>query len=41
MQLFVKGTSAPLTGEVLILNSKYHAHQPLILVTLARASSAP
>ncbi len=39
MNLFVKGTSGPLTGEVLVPNSKYHAHRALILASLAPGTS--
>ena len=35
MNLLVKGTSGPLTGEVQVPNSKYHAHRALILASLA------
>ena len=35
MNLLVKGTSGPLTGEVEVPNSKYHAHRALILASLA------
>lgn len=39
MNLFVKGTSGPLTGEVEVPNSKYHAHRALILASLAPGTS--
>jgi cyclohexanecarboxylate-CoA ligase len=39
MNLLVKGTSGPLTGEVLVPNSKYHAHRALILASLAPGTS--
>lgn len=39
MNLFVKGTSGPLTGAVQVPNSKYHAHRALILASLAPGTS--
>jgi cyclohexanecarboxylate-CoA ligase len=39
MNLLVKGTSGPLTGEVDVPNSKYHAHRALILASLAPGTS--
>jgi cyclohexanecarboxylate-CoA ligase len=39
MNLLVKGTSGPLTGEVVVPNSKYHAHRALILASLAPGTS--
>ena len=39
MHLSVAGTSAPLTGEVVVPNSKYHAHRALILASLAPGTS--
>jgi 3-phosphoshikimate 1-carboxyvinyltransferase len=39
MNLLVKGTSGPLTGEVEVPNSKYHAHRALILASLAPGRS--
>jgi 3-phosphoshikimate 1-carboxyvinyltransferase len=39
MNLLVKGTSGPLTGEVEVPNSKYHAHRALILASLAQGTS--
>jgi 3-phosphoshikimate 1-carboxyvinyltransferase len=39
MNLLVKGTSGPLTGSVLVPNSKYHAHRALILASLAPGTS--
>jgi len=39
MNLLVKGTSGPLTGEVQVPNSKYHAHRALILASLASSTS--
>jgi cyclohexanecarboxylate-CoA ligase len=39
MHLLVKGTSGPLTGEVQVPNSKYHAHRALILASLAQGTS--
>jgi len=39
MNLLVKGTSGPLTGEVLVPHSKYHAHRALILASLAPGES--
>src|SRR5579863_1700297 len=39
MNLLVKGTSGPLTGEVEVPNSKYHAHRALILASLAHGTS--
>jgi cyclohexanecarboxylate-CoA ligase len=39
MNLLVKGTSGPLTGEVEVPNSKYHAHRALILASLAPGTS--
>ncbi|HMF29022.1 MAG TPA: 3-phosphoshikimate 1-carboxyvinyltransferase, partial [Candidatus Cybelea sp.] len=39
MNLLVKGTSGPLTGEVQVPNSKYHAHRALILASLAPGTS--
>jgi cyclohexanecarboxylate-CoA ligase len=39
MNLLVKGTSGPLRGEVLVPNSKYHAHRALILASLAPGTS--
>ncbi len=39
MNLLVKGTSGPLTGEVDVPNSKYHAHRALILASLASGTS--
>lgn len=35
MHLSVLGTAAPVKGEVLVPNSKYHAHRALILASLA------
>lgn len=39
MHLLVKGTRQKLTGEVLVPNSKYHAHRALILASLAEGTS--
>jgi cyclohexanecarboxylate-CoA ligase len=39
MNLLVKGTSGPLTGELEVPNSKYHAHRALILASLAPGTS--
>lgn len=39
MNLLVKGTSGPLAGEVVVPNSKYHAHRALILASLAPGTS--
>jgi cyclohexanecarboxylate-CoA ligase len=39
MHLLVKGTSGPLTGEVEVPSSKYHAHRALILASLAPGTS--
>ena len=39
MNLLVKGTSGPLTGEVEVPNSKYHAHRAFILASLAPGTS--
>ncbi len=39
MNLLVKGTIGPLTGEVQVPNSKYHAHRALILASLAPGTS--
>lgn len=39
MNLLVKGTSGPLSGEVEVPNSKYHAHRALILASLAPGTS--
>ncbi|MGA8098972.1 MAG: 3-phosphoshikimate 1-carboxyvinyltransferase [Candidatus Cybelea sp.] len=39
MNLLVKGTSGPLTGQVQVPNSKYHAHRALILASLAPGTS--
>jgi cyclohexanecarboxylate-CoA ligase len=39
MNLLVKGTSGPLTGEIAVPNSKYHAHRALILASLAPGTS--
>ncbi|MGC1381288.1 MAG: 3-phosphoshikimate 1-carboxyvinyltransferase, partial [Candidatus Baltobacteraceae bacterium] len=39
MNLLVKGTTGPLTGEVAVPNSKYHAHRALILASLAPGTS--
>ncbi|HLX26376.1 MAG TPA: 3-phosphoshikimate 1-carboxyvinyltransferase [Candidatus Cybelea sp.] len=39
MNLFVKGTSGPLTGVLQVPNSKYHAHRALILASLAPGTS--
>ncbi len=39
MNLLVKGTTGPLTGEVQVPNSKYHAHRALILASLAPGTS--
>ncbi|MEV0840803.1 3-phosphoshikimate 1-carboxyvinyltransferase [Actinocatenispora sera] len=39
MHLSVAGTSEPLTGEVVVPNSKYHAHRALILASLAPGTS--
>ncbi|RCG21448.1 3-phosphoshikimate 1-carboxyvinyltransferase [Streptomyces diacarni] len=39
MHLLVKGTRQPLAGEVLVPNSKYHAHRALILASLAEGTS--
>lgn len=35
MHLLVRGAQRPLTGELLVPNSKYHAHRALILASLA------
>lgn len=39
MQLVVRGTSAPLVGELEIPVSKYHAHRALVLASLAKGTS--
>ncbi|KQS07466.1 3-phosphoshikimate 1-carboxyvinyltransferase [Curtobacterium sp. Leaf183] len=39
MQLVVRGTSAPLIGELDIPVSKYHAHRALVLASLAEGTS--
>lgn len=39
MHLSVAGTSEPVTGEVVVPNSKYHAHRALILASLAPGTS--
>ncbi|WP_405806468.1 3-phosphoshikimate 1-carboxyvinyltransferase [Streptomyces sp. NBC_01187] len=39
MHLLVKGARRPLTGEVRVPNSKYHAHRALILASLAEGTS--
>jgi len=39
MQLVVRGTSAPLLGELDIPVSKYHAHRALVLASLAKGTS--
>ncbi|PZF65345.1 3-phosphoshikimate 1-carboxyvinyltransferase [Curtobacterium sp. MCBD17_013] len=39
MQLVVRGTSAPLVGELDIPVSKYHAHRALVLASLAEGTS--
>ena len=39
MNLLVTGTSGPLTGEIVVPNSKYHAHRALILASLAPGTS--
>ncbi len=39
MHLLVKGIQHQLTGEVLVPNSKYHAHRALILASLAEGVS--
>ncbi|MFZ6993580.1 3-phosphoshikimate 1-carboxyvinyltransferase [Curtobacterium sp. RRHDQ66] len=39
MQLVVRGTSAPLIGELDIPVSKYHAHRALVLASLAKGTS--
>ncbi|OXM45191.1 3-phosphoshikimate 1-carboxyvinyltransferase [Amycolatopsis alba] len=39
MPLFVTSTGAPLSGEVHIPSSKYHAHRALILASLAEGTS--
>ena len=39
MQLVVRGTSAPLVGELDIPVSKYHAHRALVLASLAAGTS--
>jgi cyclohexanecarboxylate-CoA ligase len=39
MQLVVRGTSAPLVGELDIPVSKYHAHRALVLASLAKGTS--
>jgi cyclohexanecarboxylate-CoA ligase len=39
MNLLVNGTSGPLTGELVVPNSKYHAHRALILASLAPGTS--
>jgi cyclohexanecarboxylate-CoA ligase len=39
MILLVKGTNGPLSGEVQVPNSKYHAHRALILASLAPGTS--
>ncbi len=39
MNLFVRGTSRPLTGEITIPVSKYHAHRALVLASLAPGRS--
>lgn len=39
MHLLVKGTTRPLSGEVVVPNSKYHAHRALMLASLAPGTS--
>ncbi|UWD77978.1 3-phosphoshikimate 1-carboxyvinyltransferase [Curtobacterium flaccumfaciens] len=39
MQLVVRGTNAPLVGELDIPVSKYHAHRALVLASLAKGTS--
>lgn len=39
MNLLVEGTSGPLTGELVVPNSKYHAHRALILASLSPGTS--
>ena len=39
MHLLVKGIQHRVTGEVLVPNSKYHAHRALILASLADGES--
>ncbi|XES01408.1 3-phosphoshikimate 1-carboxyvinyltransferase [Streptomyces sp. S1D4-11] len=39
MHLLVQGAQHPLTGELLVPNSKYHAHRALILASLANGVS--
>ena len=39
MRLVVKGTDEPLTGELDVPASKYHAHRALILASLAEGIS--
>jgi cyclohexanecarboxylate-CoA ligase len=39
MQLVVRGSSAPLVGELDIPVSKYHAHRALVLASLAKGTS--
>lgn len=39
MQLVVRGTSAPLVGELDVPVSKYHAHRALVLASLAKGTS--
>ena len=39
MQLFVSGSSEPLTGELNVPVSKYHAHRALVLASLAPGRS--
>ncbi|WP_420368024.1 3-phosphoshikimate 1-carboxyvinyltransferase [Curtobacterium sp. L1-20] len=39
MQLVVRGTTAPLVGELDVPVSKYHAHRALVLASLAKGTS--
>ncbi|MFB2581412.1 3-phosphoshikimate 1-carboxyvinyltransferase [Herbiconiux sp. P15] len=39
MQLFVRGSESPLTGELRVPVSKYHAHRALVLASLAPGRS--
>ncbi|MFS0730844.1 3-phosphoshikimate 1-carboxyvinyltransferase [Curtobacterium sp. 1P10AnD] len=39
MQLVVRGSSAPLVGEIDVPVSKYHAHRALVLASLAKGTS--
>jgi cyclohexanecarboxylate-CoA ligase len=39
MQLVVRGTNAPLVGELDVPVSKYHAHRALVLASLAKGTS--